>query len=234
MFDTIAEIFDEGGAFMYPIALIGLVVIGLVVERTYILFFKTASKRDLFLARMRSLILERNVSKAVQFANQEDSPLGRIVKAGLVKVNRSDDHVQAAMDEAALEEIPRIERRTGFLPMLSNVATLMGLLGTIAGLIQSFAAVSDADAATKATLLSKGISEAMNCTAFGLVVAIPALAAYAMLQSRTQQLIDDINAAAVSILNLVVLNRDKLGITVEGDPRGGARGAYAETRVGGG
>ncbi len=223
--DSIKAIFDEGGAFMYPIALLGLVVIAIAIERTYFLFFKTASKRDLFLARMRSLILERNVGKAVQFANQEDSPLARIVKAGLVKVNRSDDHVQAAMDEAALEEIPLIERRTGFLPMLSNVATLMGLLGTIAGLIQSFAAVSDADAATKATLLSKGISEAMNCTAFGLVVAIPALLFYAMLQSRTQKVIDDINAAAVSILNLVVLNRDKLGITVEADTRGHSRGA---------
>ncbi len=222
--ETIKEIFDEGGAFMYPIALLGLLVIAIFAERTYVLFFKTASKRDLFLARMRSLILERNVGKAVQFANQDDSPLARIVKAGLVKVNRSDDHVQAAMDEAALEEIPRIERRTGFLPMLSNVATLMGLLGTISGLIQSFAAVSDADAATKATLLSKGISEAMNCTAFGLVVAIPALVAYALLQSRTQKVIDDINAAAVSILNLVVLNRDKLGITVEADVRTG-RGA---------
>ena len=223
--DSIKAIFDEGGAFMYPIALLGLVVIAIAIERTYFLFFKTASKRDLFLARMRSLILERNVSKAVQFANQEDSPLGRVVKAGLVKVNRSDDHVQAAMDEAALEEIPRIERLTSFLPMLSNVATLMGLLGTIAGLIQSFAAVSDADAATKATLLSKGISEAMNCTAFGLVVAIPALIFYAMLQSRTQKVIDDINAAAVSILNLVVLNRDKLGIAVEAPVDTHRRGA---------
>ena len=237
--ETIRDIFDDGGPFMYPIAFLALVVIAIVAERTYLLFFKTASKRDLFLARMRSLILERNLGKAVQYANQEDSPLGRIVKAGLVKVNRSDDHVQAAMDEAALEEIPRIERRTGFLPMLSNVATLMGLLGTIAGLIQSFAAVSDADAATKATLLSKGISEAMNCTAFGLVVAIPALVFYAMLQSRTQKVIDDINAAAVSILNLVVLNRDKLGIVVDTDGRG-ARGhgpsqpaaAYADNRGG--
>jgi len=220
--DSIAEAFHEGGAFMYPIAALGLLVLAIVAERTWFLYIKTTSKRDLFLARMRSLILERNVGKAVQFANQEESPLGRIVKAGLVKVNRSDDHVQAAMDEAALEEIPRIERRTGFLPMLSNVATLMGLLGTISGLIQSFAAVSDADAATKATLLSKGISEAMNCTAFGLIVAIPALVFYAFLQSRTQRVIDDINAAAVSIVNLVVLNRDKLGIAVEPDPRGGA------------
>jgi biopolymer transport protein ExbB len=215
--------FEEGGIFMYPIALLGVFVVLLVVERTYYLYFKVSSKRDIFLARMRSLILERNLPKALQVVNQEDSPVARIVKAGLVKVNRPDDHVQAAMDETSLEEVPKIEARTGLLPMLSNVATLMGLLGTIAGLIQSFGAVSQADAATKATLLSAGISEAMNCTAFGLVVAIPALVAYAMLQSRTQRVLDDINATAVSILNLVVLNRDTLGIAVE-TPPGQAKG----------
>ncbi len=215
--------FEEGGIFMYPIALLGVFVLVLVVERTYFLYFRVSSKRDIFLARMRSLILERNLPKALQVVNQEDSPVARIVKAGLVKVNRPDDHVQAAMDETSLEEVPKIEARTGLLPMLSNVATLMGLLGTIAGLIQSFGAVSQADAATKATLLSAGISEAMNCTAFGLVVAIPALVAYAMLQSRTQRVLDDINATAVSILNLVVLNRDTLGIAVEVPP-GQAKG----------
>jgi len=101
------------------------------------------------------------------------------------------------------------------LPMLSNVSTLLGLLGTILGLIRSFAAVSSADAATKATLLSKGISEAMNCTAFGLIVAIPALLLYAMLQARTQHVIDDINAASINVVNLVIVNRDKLGLTVK-------------------
>lgn len=215
--------FEEGGIFMYPIALLGLFVVALVIERTYFLYFKVSSKRDIFIARLRSLILERNLPKALQVVNQEDSPVARIVKAGLVKVNRPDDHVQAAMDETSLEEVPKIEQRTGLLPMLSNVATLMGLLGTIAGLIQSFGAVSQADAATKATLLSAGISEAMNCTAFGLVVAIPALVAYAMLQSRTQRVLDDINATAVAILNLVVLNRDTLGIVVE-TPPGQAKG----------
>jgi len=210
-----AQAFEDGGVWMYPILVIGIVVIFIVVERTYVLYFRTSSKRESFLSQMRSLIMSRNLDKAVQYASHDPSPLGKIVKAGLLKVNHDDEVVQSAMDEAALKEVPQLEKRTGFLPMLSNVATLMGLLGTIIGLIQSFAAVSSADAATKATLLSKGISEAMNCTAFGLIVAIPALVFYAMLQSRTQRCIDDINAAAVNVVNLVIVNRDKLGLTVK-------------------
>jgi len=210
-----AEAFEEGGFWMYPILVIGIVVIFIVIERTYVLYFRTSSKRESFLSQMRSLIMSRNLDKAVQYASHDPSPLGKIVKAGLLKVNHDDEVVQSAMDEAALKEVPKLEKRTGFLPMLSNVATLMGLLGTIIGLIRSFAAVSSADAATKATLLSKGISEAMNCTAFGLIVAIPALLFYAMLQSRTQRCIDDINAASVNVVNLVIVNRDKLGLTVK-------------------
>jgi biopolymer transport protein ExbB/TolQ len=210
----IAKSFEEGGIWMWPILIVGLVVLAITVDRIIVLFFKTTSRREQFLSTMRQHIMSRNLDKAVQFASHDTSPLGRIVKAGLVKVNHEDEVVQSAMDEAALAEIPALEKRTGFLPMLSNVATLMGLLGTIIGLIGSFAAVSAADAATKATLLSKGISEAMNCTAFGLIVAIPALLFYAALQARTQRCIDDINAAAVNIVNLVIVNRDKLGLTV--------------------
>jgi biopolymer transport protein ExbB/TolQ len=212
---SIGESFDEGGFWMFPILAVGIIVILIVVERSYVLFFQTSSKREAFLSQMRSLIMSRNLDKAVQYASHDPSPLGKIIKAGLLKVNHEDEVVQSAMDEAALKEVPRLEKRTGFLPMLSNVSTLLGLLGTIIGLIQSFAAVSSADAATKATLLSKGISEAMNCTAFGLIVAIPALMFYALLQSRTQRCIDDINSAAVNVVNLVIVNRDKLGLTVK-------------------
>ncbi len=215
MLASVGESFEEGGVWMYPILAVGIIVIAIVIERSYVLYFRTSSKREGFLSQMRSLIMSRNLDKAVQYASHDPSPLGKIVKAGLLKVNHDDEVVQSAMDEAALREVPYLEKRTGFLPMLSNVATLMGLLGTIIGLIQSFAAVSSADAATKATLLSKGISEAMNCTAFGLIVAIPALVFYAMLQSRTQRCIDDINAASVNVVNLVIVNRDKLGLTVK-------------------
>ncbi len=220
MIETLREHFNAGGAFMWPIAVIGVVTLAIIFERVWALFFRTVNRRNEFLALMRKCILSGNFTKAVQIANHDGSPLARIVKAGLLNVRRSDDVVQSAMDEAALLEIPALERRTGFLPMLSNVATLTGLLGTVVGLIHSFAAVSEADAATKATLLADGISEAMNCTAFGLIIAIPALLAYGVLQSRTQRCVDDINSAAVNIVNLVLINRNKLGL--DGDESQGA------------
>ena len=129
---------------------------------------------------------------------------------GLTKFNRPDHEVQAAMDEAALKELPRIEKRTGYLSMLGNIATLVGLLGTILGLIHSFAGVAGVDPSMKATLLAKGISEAMNCTAFGLIVAIPALLEFAILQGWTQGTLDDINEVSVQVVNLVVGHRNAM------------------------
>lgn len=208
--DVLIQHFNEGGLFMYPILLVGLAALGIVGERAYVLFFKALNRKDEFTREMRKLILSGNFVKAVKLANTENSPLSRIVKAGLLQIRRTDDVIQSTMDEAALLEVPYLERRTGYLAMLSNVATLMGLLGTIIGLIHSFGAVAKADAATKSTLLAAGISEAMNCTAFGLVVAIPSLLAYAMLQSRTQKCVDEINEGSVRIVNLILLNRDKL------------------------
>lgn len=208
--DALLQSFNDGGLFMYPILLVGVAAIGIVGERAYVLFFKALNRKDEFTREMRKLILSGNFVKAVKLANTENSPLSRIVKAGLLQVRRSDDVIQSTMDEAALLEVPYLERRTGYLAMLSNVATLMGLLGTIIGLIHSFGAVAKADAATKSTLLAAGISEAMNCTAFGLVVAIPSLLAYALLQSRTQKCVDEINEGSVRIVNLILLNREKL------------------------
>jgi biopolymer transport protein ExbB len=127
-----------------------------------------------------------------------------------MKVNRPDAEVQSAMDEAALVELPKIEQRTPLLALFANLSMLSGLLGTVAGLIESFGAVANADAASKATMLAKGISEAMNCTAFGLIAAIIALIGFAIHNNKTQKLLDDINAATVQVVNLVVNNRSKI------------------------
>lgn len=218
MLETLRDHFHAGGHFMWPIAVLGIAGLVLMIERTYALFFKVINRSAALTTILKKLILSRNITKAVQVASADPTPLGRIIRAGLLNVRREDEVVQSAMDEASMAEIPELERRTGFLPMLSNVATLTGLLGTIVGLISSFSAVSEADAATKSTLLAEGISEAMNCTAFGLIVAIPCLLAYAILQSRTQRYIDELNASSVMIVNLVILNRDKLGLTVEAQP----------------
>ena len=156
-----------------------------------------------------------DVAKAVKMCSAANAPLARIVQAGLVKVNRPDEEVQAAMDEAALRELPKIAKRTAFLALLANLAMLSGLLGTVTGLITSFGAVSgeSVDPGQKARILAEGISEAMHCTWFGLAVAIVALIGFALLNGKTQQLEDDINEASVQVLNLVVTNRQKVNLS---------------------
>ena len=206
--------FRDGGWGMYVILFWSIIEVGVIVERALYLYGSSINK-DVFLATMQKCILAGDIAKAVKMCSAANAPLARIVQAGLVKVNRPDEEVQAAMDEAALREIPRIAKRTGYLALLANLAMLNGLLGTVTGLIKSFGAVSGAsvDPSQKATILANGISEAMNCTAFGLGVAIVGLIGFAVLNGKTQQIEDDINEASVQILNLVVANRQKVNVS---------------------
>jgi biopolymer transport protein ExbB/TolQ len=142
--------------------------------------------------------------------------LARILKAGLLKAHRDDHEVQAALDEASLREVPNFEKRTAFLAVLSNGATLIGLLGTIGGMIHCFDAVAHVDPSQKATILAEGIAEAMNCTWFGLFTAIPALFAYGVLQAQVQHLIDGVNEAVVAEMNLVLSSRKLFKTSAEG------------------
>lgn len=205
--------FQEGGWGMYPIVLWSIITIGVIVERALYLYGSSINK-EVFLATMQKCILAGDVAKAVKMCSAANAPLARIVQAGLVKVNRPDEEVQAAMDEAALREIPKIATNTGYLALLSNLAMLSGLLGTIAGLIKSFGAVGgeSVDPSQKARILAEGIAEAMNCTAFGLIVAIIGLIGFAVLNGKTQHLEDDINEATVQVLNLVTTNRQKVNL----------------------
>lgn len=208
MIDGIIRAFHGGGIFMWPIAVIMMFCIGIMVERIYVLYFKVREDKDTILNGLNKHIFRGDMHGAIRFLDaQRSGPLTRILKAGLLKVHRPDIEVQAALDQASLREVPKLETRTGYLAVLSNAATLCGLLGTIVGLIHCFRAVANVDPAEKATILSAGIAEAMNCTAFGLLTAIPALIGYAFLQSRTQHLVDGINEAVVTELNLVLGNR---------------------------
>ena len=211
IFGGVAEAFRAGGWGMYPIAASLVAAVAIVADRVFVLYRKAAIDKDEFLRGLKKHLYAGDLEKAIAYcAGQKKTPLVQVVKAGLIHVPKGEDDVQAAMDEATLRESPLIERRTGYLAMLANVATLLGLLGTIVGLIGAFAAVANANPADKATLLSKSISEAMNCTAFGLAVAIPSLVLYSVLQGRTQAMMDDVHEAAVGVLNLVVANRDKM------------------------
>ena len=213
IFGGLAKAFHDGGLGMYPILVSLVFVLAVMLDRIYALYFKTAVDKDAFLKGLKKHIYAGDLDKAISFtAAQKKTPLTSVIKAGLINVPKGEADVQAAMDEATLRESPKIEKRTGYLAMLGNVATLLGLLGTILGLIHAFGAVANANPADKATILASSISEAMNCTAFGLATAIPALVAYSVLQGRTQHMVDDINETAVAVLNLVVQNREKMKI----------------------
>jgi biopolymer transport protein ExbB/TolQ len=211
MFGTLAKHYHEGGWMMHPILVALVFVVGLVVDRIIALYFKSNIDKNAFLKGLKKHIFSGDLDKAISFtASQKKTPLTSVIKAGLINVPKGEQDVQAAMDEATLRESPPLEARTGYLAMLGNVATLLGLLGTIIGLIGAFGAVANANPADKATILASSISEAMNCTAFGLLTAIPALVAYSVLQGRTQHMLDEINETSVAVLNLIVANKDKM------------------------
>ena len=203
----INEAFKEGGWGMWPILILSIFSFGLIIERVVYLFFRSSMDKRQFMGLMQKLIAQGNVAQAIKVCSGTSKPMTRIVQSGLMKVNKADADVQAAMDEMALKEKPVIENRTGYLAMIGNVATLAGLLGTITGLIKSFAGVAGVDPSQKATLLAAGISEAMNCTAFGLMVGIISLLAFSILNGKTQSLLDDIDEVSAQVMNLIAGSR---------------------------
>ena len=198
------EAFKEGGWGMYPILLLALIIIYLTVERA---LYLAKSKIDVekLMSLVKSQIVAGNLRGAISSCDATPTGVTKIIAAGLRKAEQggSEHEIQQGMDEEALRELPKIEKRTGYLAMLGNLATLAGLLGTITGLIKSFAGVAGVDPSQKATLLSKGISEAMNCTAFGLGAGIIGLASFAWLNGKTQGIIDDVNEMKKNVVNLI-------------------------------
>lgn len=207
----VVKAFQGGGYGMIPIAIVFAAVIFIVLERWRSLSRLSIDKED-FNEKLFGMVLKGDLRQAVVFCDSHRAPLTNTLKAGLVQVinKRPDEEVQVAMDGAVLKEQPIIEGWVGFLAVFGNVATLMGLLGTVVGMIISFEAVVHADPAQKATMLSKGIAEAMNCTAFGLVVAIPALLFYAYFQTRIQRITNEMVESSMNLMNLIVANRDKM------------------------
>jgi len=209
-FENIARRWTAGDWGMYPIAACAVIALAIILERVLYLFFRASINKEGFLRGLKKYIYAGDLDKAINYvAGQKATPLTNVIMAGLMNVPKGDEEVQAALDEASLRETPQLEARTGYLAMLGNAAMLAGLLGTVSGLIRCFEAVATVNPADKATILAAGISEAMNCTGFGLLTAIPALIAFSVLMGRTQSLINDINETSVSVLNLIVSNRDK-------------------------
>ena len=199
----LADAFHEGGWGMWPILFLLMLTMAITVERAVHLR-KAVIDKDKLLGLLKSQISAGNIQGAIKVCSGNPTAATRVVQAGLMRANRSDAEIVGAMDEAGLRELPLLEKRTGYLAMLGNLATLAGLLGTITGLIKSFAGVAGVDPSQKATLLSKGISEAMNCTAFGLGTGILGIAAFAWLNGKTQNILDDIAELKKTTANLIL------------------------------
>jgi biopolymer transport protein ExbB/TolQ len=214
---AIIQAFNEGGFFMYFILLFGILTFALITERAGALFIKMKLAPANFRHEIVSYLSRADFKGAEAYAKSganAKTSVGKITAIGchLRASAAGDEEVQARMDEALSAELSLIDRRTGFLAMFGNVATLLGLLGTITGMIHSFAGVASANPADRATLLSKGISEAMNCTAFGLIVAIPALVAFAVFQNRTDRIVSEITEATSRIYHdLLFLTESEAG-----------------------
>src|ERR1044071_1331345 len=206
MLTAISEAFHEGGWGMWPILMSCIVIIAITVERAVFLF-KASVDKDKLLALLKSQVMSGNVQGAIKVCSGNPTPMTRIVQAGLMKFNKSDEEVQAAMDEAALRELPKINARTPYLAMTANFAVMAGLLGTIGAMIGSFGSVASADSGNRATELANGIAEALNCTFFGIFTSLVALLGFSLLQGKTTHVVDDINEVTVQVVNLDVAPR---------------------------
>ncbi len=204
-YSSIVSFFQEGGAFMFPIAL--ALIVGLAIAAERWLFLKRAyrSNKNAY-GELLPLMNEKKFDQAEKVAQDNGSAIGRLIAVALDTMRSSPrrDDIHAAMQEGVMESIPRLSKRTNYLSILANVSTLLGLLGTIIGLIAAFTAVANADPADKATLLSQSISVAMNTTAFGLIAAIPLLLIHSLLQNKTLEIVESIEMAGVKALNTIV------------------------------
>ncbi len=204
VYSTIVSFFQQGGVFMYPIVIVLALGLAIAAERWLFLTVTTAKNKALW-KKITPALKSGNFSAAAQIASKSKAAIALIMSYGLNRVRsaRRREDIEKAMEESLMEVVPRLEKRTHYLATFANIATLLGLLGTIIGLIRAFTAVSNANPAEKADLLSASISVAMNTTAFGLMAAIPLLLIHTLLQTKTTEIVDSLEMASVKFLNSI-------------------------------
>jgi biopolymer transport protein ExbB len=203
IFYAIVAFFSTGGIFMYPILIVFAIGVAIALER-YVTLALVTKKNQTLWDQVQPVLADGDFTKAREMTSQDESTISQVLNMGLSlegTVRRRED-IEIAMEESRMEIVPRLEKRTPYVALASSIATLLGLLGTIMGLIQAFTAVANANPAEKADLLSASISVAMNTTAFGLMVAIPLLVVHAILTSKTGDIVDSLEMATVKALNV--------------------------------
>jgi biopolymer transport protein ExbB len=204
LYASIVLFFQHGGVFMIPIATVMAIGVAIALERYFYLARQTSANRRDY-EKLLPLLRQQRMREVQDMTAKSKSAVCKIVADGIARLShtRRRQDIEYAMEEQLLEVLPHIERRTPYLATFANVSTLLGLLGTVIGLISAFTAVAQADPAEKAALLSQSISVSMNCTAFGLMVAIPLLLLHSMLQSKTSAIVESLEIALVKFLNLL-------------------------------
>ena len=193
---------------MYPILLCAVFGVAISLERFFYIFLRISVNGPTLMGHLQRELLNGSVDGALRLCNGEPSAaLAKVLKAALLRAGRPEAELKAAVEESCLEVQPLVSRRLGYLPMIANVATLLGLLGTIQGLIVSFHAVTGAQAADRSTTLASGIAVAMYTTFFGLLVAIPILVSHSLLAARANQVLDDIDHYSLKLVNLLSTTR---------------------------
>jgi len=204
VYSTIVTFFQNGGVFMFPIVVILALGVAIAAERWLYLTITKAKNKAVW-NTVTPHLKAGNFAAALQVTSRSSAAIAQIMTYGLNRIRsaRRREDVEQAMEESLMETLPRLEKRTHYLATFANMATLMGLLGTIIGLIDAFTAVSNANPAEKAELLSASISIGMNCTAFGLMVAIPLVLIHSLLQTKTTEIVDGLEMASVKFLNAI-------------------------------
>lgn len=200
----LGKIITEGGVPIWSILFLGAFAVGLIAERAKVFYFQYNLDANKFMEKIKGFIVSDQLDEAIRHAEaHKKAPVAHVTKSVLARANRDDEAIQYALDISLSETIPNVGKRLGYLSMISNVVTLIGLLGTIFGLIMSFKAVSFADPSQKQTLLAQGISMSMNTTAFGLAVAIPVMMIYSFLHAKQSQIIEELTLSASKLVDLL-------------------------------
>ena len=213
---SFAQFYREGGLFMHFIAMCGLYIIGVAIYKFIFLLMKFNTNGANLMKQIQKLVMANNVDKAIKLCSAAgDAALANVLKAGLSRANRGELEIQNAIEETVLEYTPKIKKLTDTVAVFNNLSTLLGLLGTIQGLIQAFDAVAHAAPEQKSALLASGIAVAMNTTGFGLGVAIPGMAVHMILKALENKIFNDIDLYSVKLVNLLV-SREKGTAPAEG------------------
>ena len=206
---AIAQWYQQGGIWMHPIAAVSAFALAVTLERLFYYYVHCRIDAKAMLTQITRMVRNGDLENARQICAKTKTPLSAILESALwhYQQQEPDQEIQNAVDEIALRELPRIQRRTHYLSLFANIATLLGLLGTIFGLQEAFGALSAADPSQKAVILAKGIAIAMNTTALGLIVAIPCMIAYSILGSKANTIIEEIDESSVRLLNFLYAQR---------------------------